>query len=323
MTGSSNRSKGGGTASFSLSRSAVRRAVHSVFDDLRRDAVSPEGSPFLATLAGMSRSGRTSAATSYVLSRAAQDAIERGMFPAGTSASEVRARQELVVDIAVRDLLNSMPPNIVGEAVCQPAPFLRRTSALVRRGTTELVLLDGFDELLRRTLGAVGNSMTPAVAIGVEAARGFARTVGTPVVHICDPTFREKLTQEPIFCRAWRWEMDMFCMDDDEDGNPDYMLERFHSLGLSAPNPSGYPIRPDPSTGFFPAMLFSASGDRMGAVSPTALAEALKSCGAGSCALILDVRESASYAALVHFEPTARLTRPAVAGTPAIVARPH
>jgi hypothetical protein len=290
-------------------RSAVRQAMHGVFDDLRREP-GPDGPgrPFVATLCGMPHSGRSSAVTSYIFSRAASDAMERGLFPAGTPESDVKSRQDLVVDISVPELLTGMPANVFAEALRQPALFLQRTRSLVRHGITELVLLEGVGELLQQAIDAHGNVGNLDIAIGIEAARGFARMVGTPVVHVCDPIYRNTLSEDPVFCRTWRWEVDTFSMGEDQGANADYMLERFRSLGFLAMERGAYPVKPDPTTGNMPGLVFNAGGQRVGVVSPAALAEAVKSCGPGSVGFAIDLRKGTSFAAILHFEPMSRLT---------------
>lgn len=131
-------------------RSAVKQAVHGVFDDLRCEPCLPQGDPFVATMTGMRHSGRSSAVASYVFRRAASDAMERGLFPNGTPIEEIKTRQDLVVDISVAELLADMPPAIAAEALRKPASWLRRIQSLLRPGGTELVLLEGADELLQR-----------------------------------------------------------------------------------------------------------------------------------------------------------------------------
>lgn len=296
-----------GKASTRRIRSAVRQAVVGVFDDLRRDpGPAHPGNPFVATLSGMQHSGRTSAVMSYVLIRAASDAMDRGLFPAGTPECDVKSRQKLVVDISIPELVTGVPPNVAAEALRQPALFLQRTRRLVQHGTTELVLLEGVDKLLQQALDAHGNVGNLGVAMGLEAAKGFARMVGTPVVHLCDPIYRQTLSEDPFFCRTWRWEVDMFNMDD--GANAEYMLERFRSLGLVGIKPGAYPIKPDPTTGNMPGLVFNPGGQRLGLVSPPALAEAVKSCGPGSVGFAIDVRKGTSFAAILHFDPTSRPT---------------
>jgi hypothetical protein len=128
--------------------------------------------------------------------------------------------------------------------------------------------------------------------------------IGTPVVHICDPIFRKSLSEDPFFYRAWRWEVDMFNMDDGANGA--YMLKRFGSLGLVGTEPGAYPIKPDPNTGNMPGLVFNPGGDRVGIVSSPALAEAVKSCGPGSVGFAIDVRKDTSFAAILHFDPRSR-----------------
>jgi hypothetical protein len=164
------------------------------------------------------------------------------------------------------------------------------------------------DELLQQATDADGNVGNLDVAIGLGAAKGYARMVGIPVVHVCDPIYRKTLSEDPDFCRTWRWEVDMFCMSEDQEANAVYMMERFTSLGLSEIKRGIYPIKPDPTTGNMPGLVFKPGGERVGVVSSPALAEAVKSCGPGSFGFALDIREGASFAAILQFEPTSKLT---------------
>jgi hypothetical protein len=283
--------------------------VHGVFDDLRREPGSDDpGRPFVATLCGMPHSGRSSAITSYIFSRAASDAIERGLFPPGTPESDVKSSQNLVVDISVAELRTELPANVSAEALRQPALFLQRMRSLVRHGTSELVLLEGVGELLQQAIDAHGNMGNLDITMGIEAARGFARMVGTPVVHVCDPIYRKTLSEDPAFCRTWRWEVDMFSMGDDQAANADYMLERFRSLGFLEVEQAAYPVKPDPTSGNMPGIVFNSRGDRVGVVSPPVLAEAVKSCGSGSVGFAIDLRKGTSFATILHFDPMSRPT---------------
>lgn len=288
-------------------RSAARQAVHGVFDNLRRDPrpADPGSAPYQATLSGMPHSGRSSAIVSYVLSRAVDDAIQRGLLPDGTDKRDVATRQDLVVDICVPELLARMPARVAAESLCQPALFLRWAGFLVRRDITELILLQGFDELLLKPSDTHGSDRNFRTEIGLEAVEGFSREVDIPVVHVGSPNQRNSLSSGSSFCRTWRWEVDMFSIESD-GANAAYMMERFQHLGLQDTKRGGYPAKPDPKTGYLPGVVFDPGGNKVGYVSPPALAEAVKSCGPGSSGFAIDLyRDGPSFSVLLRFEPAA------------------
>lgn len=280
-------------------RSAVKQAVHGVFNDLRCEPRLPQGDPFVATLSGMRHSGRSSAVATYVFRRAAEDAMEQGLFPVGTTLEEVRRKQDLVVDIAVAELLAAMPPFDVAEALRRPASWLRKVQNLVRHGSTELVLLEGVDELLQRAIDAHGDKRNLDIALGMEAAKGFACMVGIPIVHVCEPSFRKMLSDDVSFARTWRWELDLFALDENEEAHAAYMIGRFEYFGLTEVERKASPIKPDPVSGNMPGLVFNSRGAQVGVVSAPALAEAVKSCGPGSVGFVVDIWQGTSFAALL------------------------
>ena len=220
---------------------------------------------------------------------------------------EVRRKHDLVVDIAVAELLAAMPPFNMAEALRKPASWLRKVQSLVRHGRTELMLLDGVDELLQRAIDAHGDTGNLDIALGMEAARGSACMVGIPVVHVCEPNFRKMLSDDVSFARTWRWELDLFALDENEEANAAYMIGRFEYFGLTDVGRNAYPIKPDPVSGNMPGLVFNSLGVQ-GVVSAPALAESVKSCGPGSVGFVVDIWQGTSFAALLHFDPTSRRT---------------
>lgn len=154
------------------------------------------------------------------------------------------ATQDLMVDISIGELLAAKAAEpLLAMSLRRPATFLQSARSLVRRGTTELVLLAGFDELLERAGAAHGEVAKIDIAIGIEAVKEFANTVGTPVVHIGSPDFRKLLSECPRFCQTWRWEIDMFSIDQDHETDVAYFLERCSLLGLTDIGPGAYPAK--------------------------------------------------------------------------------
>jgi hypothetical protein len=216
----------------------------------------------------------------------------------------VAASQNLVLDLCVDEVL-ALANDLRAEALSQPALFLQRTWRLVEHGVTELVLIDGFDELLRDAINTRVDPKDLGVPIGIESAKGFGRMVDTPVVHIGSPDYRKVLSEDPFFCQAWRWEVDLFRIAEADEANTEYMFERFSSLGLLDMEPGGNPAKPDPKTGNLPGMVFDSSGNRIGRVSAAALVEAVKSCGPGSIGFATDIRGKKMFSVLLRFEPAA------------------
>lgn len=291
--------------------SHVMLAVHAVFDDLRCEPnPNSPGNPFSATLTGTRRSDLGSAISSYVLTRAVDDAMERGMFPPGTDRCDAAGMQGLVVNICVPEILAAMPASLAARSLFQPTQLLQRTWWLVRPGLAELVLLDGLDELLRRAIDTHGNVGNIHVFAAIESAKGMARMVGTPVVHVGGASYKKVLSQCPVFSQTWRWEVDLFSLGSDEGASDDYTLERLDSLGLLDIALEAPSSQQNLETGNIPGgVVVDPCGNRFALVSVPELVAAVKSCGPGSFGLAMDIPERGEGScriALLSYEPAAR-----------------
>ncbi|GLQ82650.1 hypothetical protein GCM10007881_61730 [Mesorhizobium huakuii] len=231
MSKKSQKGSGGRNAPIRRTTWAVKLAVHSVFDDMRRQLAPESGDPHCATVTGMPQSGRSAIVASYVLNHVVDDIIARGLYPAGTDRKEIERTQTVAVDICVPEVLASKA--LAVNALSRPAEFLRRAcTSLMQRGTTELLLLEGFDELLQRAQDQRGAAVALEIAIAHQAVTALARTVETPVVHVGGPNFRNLLSRAADFRQIWRWEVDVFNIGPDLRANTEYMLARFRDLRI-------------------------------------------------------------------------------------------
>lgn len=290
--------------------SAAANAIHALLDDLRATPAVPgmrphatltSPDPYTRRLASMTYGG-ASAVDGMAWARAPRVTVLAGAFPPDDACGQ--QAPVVLVKVPVEPLDPWSEP--AGRPL-RPDAYLNMLRASAWPGRTELVVVEGADDMVSWADSEAADPRRQGMWAAVQVARTLPLVVGAPVAHVSEAWFRDMLSDCPVFRSGWLWDAETFSF---AAGDLEAFAERTRALGLHKGPEGSFQGRPDATSprGTVGAVC-DASGRELASVAPSALAAAVRSCGPGATGVIVDpgdARGAGVHAAIIRYMPGQR-----------------